>query len=324
MPEPEVSALLDAARTGDRRAIARLLTLVERDELDEDVAPGGTGQEPRWVMGVTGPPGVGKSSLVAGLITELRRRAHSVAVLAIDPSSPRSGGALLGDRIRMQDHDGDDGVYIRSMAARDQLGGVAAATPRAIDVLAAVGFDVIIIETVGVGQSELDVAELADTTLVVLAPGAGDGVQAAKAGILEIADVLVVNKADLAGAGQLEQALRSTLEIGHAAAGGATSAMPPIVRTVAVRDEGIEELVDAASRQRGATAAGVVDRRHRAARHIERAVVRRVRAELANPQRQGADPPVVDAVIDGSMTPEEAADQIMLTLADHAGRRASD
>jgi LAO/AO transport system kinase len=169
-----------------------------------------------------------------------------VAVLAVDPSSPLTGGALLGDRIRMQEHHGDAGVFVRSMAARGHLGGLAAAVPAAALVLAAAGYDDIIVETVGVGQSEVDIAALADISLVVLAPGLGDSIQAAKAGILEIADVLVVNKADQPGAGRLESELRGMVELGHAVeivAG--TGWTPPVLRTVAVRGEGVEELLDA-------------------------------------------------------------------------------
>ncbi|MEX0592609.1 MAG: methylmalonyl Co-A mutase-associated GTPase MeaB [Nitriliruptoraceae bacterium] len=241
--------LLTAARAGDRRAIARLMTLVERAD-DNDVrilsAEARPASETAWIIGITGAPGVGKSSLVAALIAEFRRRGSSVAVIAVDPSSPFSGGALLGDRIRMQDHYGDPGVFIRSMAARNHLGGIAAATPLAVSVLAAVGFDVVIVETVGVGQSELEIAATADTTIVVLAPGAGDGVQAAKAGILEIADIFAINKADLAGAGQVESALTTMLEVGHAASPGGDSddRLPPIMRVVAVRSEGVGDLLD--------------------------------------------------------------------------------
>ena len=199
------------------------------------------------IIGVTGSPGVGKSTLTNAIAAELRRRDRTVGVLAVDPSSPFSGGALLGDRVRMQGHHADAGVYIRSMASRGHLGGLSFATPQAALVLDAAGFDDVIIETVGVGQSEVEVTSTADHVLVAIAPGMGDSIQAAKAGILEVADVFVINKADHGGAGKLESELRGMLEMGHAA-GSDGAWWPPIVRTVAVREEGIPELVDAIDR----------------------------------------------------------------------------
>lgn len=240
--------LVGQARDGDRRALARLLTVVE----DADPARlrgiiaglyADTGRA--RVIGITGSPGVGKSTLTNALAQSLRARNRRVAILAVDPSSPFSGGALLGDRVRMQSHHGDAGVYIRSMASRGHLGGLSLATPQAVLVLDAVGFDDIIIETVGVGQSEVDIAATADSTLVVLAPGMGDGVQAAKAGILEIADVLVINKADHVGADRLESELASMLDI---AKDGAITDLgpwtPPIARCVGISGEGVTELAD--------------------------------------------------------------------------------
>jgi LAO/AO transport system kinase len=195
------------------------------------------------VIGLTGSPGVGKSTSTSALVAAYRRRGMRVGVLAIDPSSPFSGGALLGDRIRMQEHATDDGVFIRSMASRGHLGGMSVATPQALRVLSAAGYDVVLIETVGVGQAEVEVASHADTTLVLLAPGMGDGVQAAKAGILEIADVFVVNKADRDGASTVVRQLRSVLSLGdrRSAAGWDV----PIVQTVASRGEGIDDVVEA-------------------------------------------------------------------------------
>lgn len=254
MDVSDVAALEQRLVDGDRRALARLLTLVEdgRGDVQADVV---ARLHPRTggarLVGITGSPGVGKSSVTSALVTALRDVGRRVAVLAVDPSSPLTGGALLGDRIRMQVHHRDLDVFVRSMAARGHLGGLAAAVPAAVLVLDAAGFDDIILETVGVGQSEVEVAAMADTTLVVLAPGLGDGVQAAKAGILEVADVLVVNKADQPGAGRLEAELRGMLELGHAVApatteddAGSVAWMPPILRTVAVRGEGIEALRD--------------------------------------------------------------------------------
>jgi LAO/AO transport system kinase len=255
----DVAVLTERLLGGDRRALARLLTLVEdgtREAQREIVATLHPRTGGARLIGVTGAPGVGKSSVTSALVGALRERGRRVAVLAVDPSSPLTGGALLGDRIRMQAHHGDDGVFVRSLAARGHLGGLAAAIPAAALVVDAAGFDDVIVETVGVGQSEVDVAAMADTTLVVLAPGLGDSVQAAKAGILEVADVLVVNKADLSGAGRLEAELRGMLELGHAVstpvADGADrdggSWEPVLLRTVAVRGEGIAELLAAVDR----------------------------------------------------------------------------
>jgi LAO/AO transport system kinase len=274
---------------GDRRALARILTVVEdgAPDVQHDVIarlhPRAQGAR---LIGITGSPGVGKSSVTTALITVLRARGRRVAVLAVDPSSPLTGGALLGDRIRMQAHHGDAGVFVRSMAARGHLGGLAAAVPSAALVLAAAGYDDVIIETVGVGQSEVDIAALADVTLVVLAPGLGDGVQAAKAGILEIADVLVVNKADQSGAGRLESELRGMLELGHAVEiVAATGWTPPVLRTVAVRGEGVEELLDAVDEHgRTMAARGPGDREvRRAQRWIVELAAGRLRDVLVAP-----------------------------------------
>ncbi len=193
-----------------------------------------------WRIGVTGPPGSGKSTLVAALIGALRQRGERVAVLAVDPTSPFTGGAILADRVRMLDHAEDEHVYVRSMASRGSLGGLAPAAADALTVLEAAAFDVILIETVGVGQAEVDVASLADCVALVLAPGAGDDMQAMKAGVMEIAGAYVLNKADAAGADLLEQHLRALLSLRSADAGPA----PPILRTVATRGEGAAELLD--------------------------------------------------------------------------------
>jgi LAO/AO transport system kinase len=197
---------------------------------------------PARVIGITGSPGVGKSTTTSALITALRGRGQRVGVLAVDPSSPFSGGALLGDRIRMQSHATDGGVFIRSMASRGHLGGLAATTPQALRVLEAAGFDVVLIETVGVGQSEVEVAGAADTTLVLLAPGMGDGIQAAKAGILEVGDVFAVNKADRDGADATVRELRAMLGLGERST---MDWVPPIVRTVASTGAGVDDLLDA-------------------------------------------------------------------------------
>jgi LAO/AO transport system kinase len=203
-------------------------------------------------LGVTGSPGVGKSTLVAALVAAYRAGGARVGVLAVDPTSPFTGGAVLGDRVRMQHLATDAGVFIRSLATRGHLGGLSWATPQAVRVLDAVGFDVVVVETVGVGQSEVEVAGLADTTVVVLAPGLGDGIQAAKAGILEVGDVFVVNKADRDGAGSVVRDLVGMLRLGPAGDLEATNSSwsPPVLRTVAVRDEGVEQVLAAVAEHR--------------------------------------------------------------------------
>ena len=244
--------LLAGLERGEPRALARLLTVVEDgtpDELRHVVASLYPRTGRARVIGITGSPGVGKSTLTNALAAVLRSRGRTVGVVAVDPSSPFSGGALLGDRVRMQAHHADPGVFIRSMASRGHLGGLSFATPQALLILDAAGFDDIVIETVGVGQAEVEVAATADTTVVALAPGMGDGIQAAKAGILEVADVFVINKSDHPGASRLEGELAAMIEMGRELAPdteeGAERWWPPILHTVAIREEGIAELADA-------------------------------------------------------------------------------
>ncbi|UYM05926.1 methylmalonyl Co-A mutase-associated GTPase MeaB [Solicola gregarius] len=238
---PDVADLVERARTGDARAVGRLITLVEQESplLREITALLAPHAGRAHVVGVTGAPGVGKSTSTSALVSALRGAGHRVGVLAVDPSSPFSGGALLGDRIRMQVHATDPDVFVRSMATRGQLGGLSLATPQALRVLDAAGCDTVIVETVGVGQSEIEVAGLADTTIVLLAPGMGDGVQAAKAGILEIGDIYVVNKADREGASEVRRDLRTML----APSSRPTEAWkPPILLTTANTGEGVDEV----------------------------------------------------------------------------------
>lgn len=261
--------LAAAVLSGDRRALARLITRVENRTPDALAALAAlhphTGRA--TIVGVTGAPGTGKSSLVNALALALRRRGQTVGIVAVDPTSPFSGGAVLGDRVRMVDLAGDPGVFIRSMASRGSLGGLAAATGDVVRVLDAAGFAVILVETVGAGQSEVDIARMAHTTVVVDAPGLGDEVQAIKAGILEIADILVVNKADRPGAQNAVRTLRAMLELGHrlrtaghhgvqAMAGTARpeplfdSWLVPVIETVATEHKGIDELLAALDRHR--------------------------------------------------------------------------
>ena len=226
-----IDELIEAARNGSTRAAGRLLSLVEGPRRAEVLDALGPTSPPR-IVGVTGPPGAGKSTTVGALVGAYREREMRVAVLAVDPSSPYSGGALLGDRIRMAAHINDSDVLIRSVATRGHLGGLAAAVPAAIRLLATLSYDLIVLETVGVGQSEIEIAAVADPTIVILNPGAGDAVQAAKAGLLEVADIVVVNKADREGVDQTVRDLRAETKA-------------PILKLVAAQGEGIAELVEA-------------------------------------------------------------------------------
>lgn len=236
--------LVDRLDAGDPRALPRLLTLAENGD------PAGIAALRRLasraglahVVGITGPPGSGKSSLVNALVGELRQRGHRVAVVAVDPSSPVTGGAVLGDRVRMSDRHRDDGIYFRSMASRGASGGLATATRRVVRLLGAAGFPTVLVETVGTGQDGVDVAGVADTVVVVQVPGLGDGVQAIKAGILEIGDILVVNKGDLPGATDVQRQLR---DLGHGHGDEAGAWRRPVLRTVATTGEGVPALVDA-------------------------------------------------------------------------------
>ncbi|MDQ2758692.1 MAG: methylmalonyl Co-A mutase-associated GTPase MeaB, partial [Actinomycetota bacterium] len=241
----DVPSLVAAARDGSPRAVARLISLVEDDhpalrQVMAALAPH-TGRA--HVVGLTGSPGVGKSTTTNVLVRALRARGQTVGVLAVDPSSPFSGGALLGDRIRMEEHALDPRVYLRSMASRGHLGGLSRSTPQSLRVLDAAGCDVVLVETVGVGQSEVQVAALADTTVVLLAPGMGDGIQAAKAGILEIGDVFVVNKADRDGASSTVRDLTHMVSLGDRSEPGGWR--PPVVRCMASRAEGVDEVLAA-------------------------------------------------------------------------------
>jgi LAO/AO transport system kinase len=293
MPEAP-AALVERALTGDRRAIAKVLSLVEQ---------GGDGARtalatmyPRtgnaWSVGITGAPGAGKSTLTDQLVVQMRADGSKVGVLAVDPTSPFSGGAILGDRVRMQSHTTDDGVFIRSMATRGHLGGLALSTPQAVRVLDAVGYEWVVIETVGVGQVEVEIAGHADTTIVVVNPGWGDSVQTAKAGLMEIADIFVVNKADRPGANETVRDLEGMLELS-----GQLAWRPPIVRTVATTGEGVEQLFDAIATHRAHLVAnGDADARRRSRLRDELRAL--VAARIAERVDALCDGPRFDAVVD--------------------------
>jgi LAO/AO transport system kinase len=265
------------------------------------------------VIGLTGPPGVGKSTTATSLVRALRARGERVGVLAVDPSSPFSGGALLGDRVRMQEHALDRDVYIRSMATRGHLGGLAVATPQALRAFDAAGFATVVVETVGVGQSELEVAETADTVLLLLAPGMGDGIQVAKAGILEIGDIFVVNKSDRDGAQALVRELRTMIALTDR---GADDWKPPIVSTVAYDNRGIEDLLAAIDRFRTsqvATGRAQTRRIARARREVESIALAKLRAEFRlNGEARLND--LAQAVSRGEIDPYAAAEKVVAGL----------
>ncbi|OBA81572.1 LAO/AO transport system ATPase [Mycobacterium sp. 1164966.3] len=286
----EIADLIANARNGSPRAAGRLLSLVEGDRRDE-VLESLSVPDARdvRVIGITGPPGAGKSTTIAALVGGYRERGCRVAVLAVDPSSPFSGGALLGDRIRMAAHINDSDVLIRSVATRGHIGGLAAAVPAAIRLLGAIGYHVILLETVGVGQSEIEIAAVADPTVVVLNPGAGDAVQAAKAGVLEVADIVAVNKADRDGAEQTVRDLRAETKA-------------PIVSLIAARGEGVPELMSA------------IDDHHRADSRARR--LARARAQILSLAqtllRTSTDlDRLAESVVDGHDDPYTAAERLV-------------
>jgi len=335
--------LAEGTLVGDRRALARLLTAVEnRTPVAESAlrrlhpAAGRA-----HLVGITGAPGAGKSTLVAALIGEIRGSGRTVAVIAVDPSSPITGGALLGDRVRMQSYAADDGVFIRSMASRGHAGGLAASSVAAATVLDAAGFDLILLETVGTGQSEVEVAAAADTTVVLEAPDMGDEVQAIKAGLLEVADIVVVNKGDRPGAQRTAAELRAMLTVvasprlsGTAAAGATASAgatvdapdpgperphpkRPEVLVTTAMTGEGVPELLAAIARHReglGAAEGGIPVRRARAAALVWALLGDRVRRRLEHPDLAAATAAALEAVVRHELDPYAAADRLLEML----------
>jgi GTPase len=313
----DVPTLVAKARQGDPRSVARLISLVENEDpaLPEVAAALAPYAGAAQVVGLTGAPGVGKSTTTNELVRALRKAGHRVGVLAVDPSSPFTGGAILGDRIRMQEHTTDPGVYIRSMSSRGQLGGLAAATPQAVRVLEGAGCDVVLVETVGVGQAEVEIAAIADTTLVLLAPGMGDAIQAVKAGILEIADVFVVNKADRPGADATYRDIQGMLGLGERKPG---DWRPLVVRATAVRGEGIDDVVAAIEKHRAwLDQSGNLRRRQeaRAAVEVEAIALGILRARLGSLREGTALSTLAARVADGALDPHAAAATLLKDLA---------
>ncbi|WP_149828754.1 methylmalonyl Co-A mutase-associated GTPase MeaB [Streptomyces tailanensis] len=313
----DVPTLVAQAREGRPRAVARLISLVEgaSPQLREVMAALAPLTGGAYVVGLTGSPGVGKSTSTSALVTAYRRAGKRVGVLAVDPSSPFSGGALLGDRVRMSEHASDPGVYIRSMATRGHLGGLAWAAPQAIRVLDAAGCDVVLVETVGVGQSEVEIASQADTSVVLLAPGMGDGIQAAKAGILEIGDVYVVNKADRDGADATARELNHMLGLGESRGPG--DWRPPIVKTVASRAEGIDEVVEALEKHRAwMEERGVLAERRlaRASREVETIAVTALRERIGGVHGDRRLTALAERIVGGELDPYRAADELVASL----------
>ena len=316
----DVGGLLDAAKQGDRRCLARLLTVAERGGDDGRAAAAlayRSGAEAATV-GITGAPGAGKSTLVDRLIATARQSGTArLAVLAVDPTSPFSGGAILGDRVRMQGHDLDAGVFIRSMASRGHLGGLAVAVPEAIRLFAAAGTPLVFVETVGVGQVEVEVASATDTTVVVVNPKWGDSIQANKAGLLETADIFVINKADMPGAGQSRRDLEQMLEM---SAPG--DWRPPILETVAATGEGVDTLWSEIGRhQTYLDRAGLLERirAERLRREFRRVLRARIEAEIDRLSALERFAELDDAVVEHRLDPYAAAEELLAHMNDGGG-----
>jgi len=312
----DVPTLVARAREGDARSVARLISLVENGDpaLPEVAAALAPYAGHAQVVGLTGSPGVGKSTTTNELVRALRAEGRRVGVLAVDPSSPFTGGAILGDRVRMQEHTGDPGVYIRSMSSRGQLGGLSAAAPQAVRVLEGAGCEVILVETVGVGQAEVEIASLADTTLVLLAPGMGDAIQAVKAGVLEIADVFVINKADRPGADATYRDIQGMLGLGERAPG---DWRPQVVRATAVRGEGIGDVVEAIGKHRAwlESSGNLLRRRERRASvEVEAIALGTLRARIGNLREGTALTALAAAVAAGELDPYAAAEELIKGL----------
>lgn len=311
-PEPlEAVALVDAARSGDRSALARLLSIVERGGAAAHAV--GRATYPltggAYTVGLTGAPGAGKSTLTSSVVAAVRAARERIAVLAIDPSSPYTGGAILGDRVRMGEHALDEGVFIRSMATRGHLGGLALATPEAVRVLDVAGFPWVVIETVGVGQVEVEVAGAADTTVVVVNPGWGDAVQANKAGLMEIADVFVINKADRPGSDLTRRDLESMLALSER-----RTWRPPVISTVSTTGEGARELWSAIGDHRAHLESSgelAVRRSTRLTDELALIVEQRIRARAERALDTAGRAAIEVEVVSGRLDPWSAADQVL-------------
>jgi LAO/AO transport system kinase len=306
--------LLPKAYAGDRRSLARLISIVENggdgavDVLADVFRSGGSA----WTTGLTGAPGAGKSTLTDRLIDQVRSDGSEIAVVAVDPSSPFSGGAVLGDRVRMQEHIDDAGVYIRSMASRGHLGGIAVATPRVVATLDGIGFPEIIVETVGVGQAEVEIAANADTTLVVVNPGWGDSIQAAKAGLLEIGDIFVVNKADREGVHETVRDLTQMLELG-----GKRDWPPPVLTTVASTGEGVAQVWQSVRDHRHhLESSGMLDplRQRRLVAEMEAALFAGIQRRVRSTVPTGTWEALTDQVADRRLDPWTAAERLLVGL----------
>ncbi len=307
-----VPELVAAARAGQARAVGRLISLVEDESpsLREVMAALAPYAGRAHVVGITGAPGVGKSTSTSALVTAIRASGRTVGVLAVDPSSPFSGGALLGDRVRMSEHATDPGVFIRSMASRGHLGGLAWTTPQALRVLDAAGFDVVVVETVGVGQSEVEIAGTADTTVVLLAPGMGDGIQAAKAGILEIGDLYVVNKADRPDAQAVRRDLHAMLSLTERPEG---AWKPKVLATSAQSGEGVPAVLEALDEHHAwASASGALRARRvrRARDEVEALALTALRRRWGGVADRGALDALAEEVVAGTLDPYAAADRL--------------
>jgi LAO/AO transport system kinase len=323
-PRPtDPAALFDAARGGDQGSLARLLSLIERGGPASRAVAGLAYTTPgdAYTVGITGAPGGGKSTLADRLVTVARHQGFEgggpVAVLAVDPSSPYSGGAILGDRVRMASHSLDEGVYIRSMATRGHLGGLAVAVPDAVRVLSSVGIPVVMVETVGVGQQEVEVAAATDTTVVVVNPGWGDAIQANKAGLLEIADVFVINKADRPGTRETRRDLELMLDLTELGPW-----RPPIVETVATTGDGTEELWDTIGHHRAHQIGHgtlLLQRRRRLEREFRQILVARLSDQMDGVLSGGGVDDINAAMLDGKLDPYVAADRVLSRLMPSAG-----
>jgi LAO/AO transport system kinase len=309
IPDADVPGTVERMRKGERRAIASVITELER--LSAAAPALLRSLQPHLghalVVGFTGPPGAGKSTLVNAIIAQLRQQGRTVGVIAVDPSSPVSGGAILGDRIRMTAALDDDGVFVRSLASRGYLGGLSPAAVRIIDALDGAGYDVVLLETVGTGQNEIDVAEVADIRVVIAAPGLGDDIQAMKSGLLEIADVIVVNKADRPGAEQTLQQLVGALSIR-----ATMSDKVPVLKTSAINGEGVPKLIETLDQLGGKVRAeDAVSRRRRRARYLIARAASDIVANRIKAGSKGGLDTLADSVLSGTMTPHAAATRLL-------------